>query len=499
MPSGHELLLERIRNVSRLQSVGQLLDWDQETYMPRGGLAARAEQMSLLAGLAHEHLVSDETRRLLDQAGAADEDTELAANVRETRRAYDRAARVPTDLVKKIAHESTLAKEAWVRARAESRFEHFAPRLRTLIDLKKQVADRIGYDTEPYDALMDEFEPGAKARDVEALFEELRAFTVDMLRRIQSAPRKPDPSILERSYDRAKQEALSRSAAESLGFDFERGRADVSVHPFCTTIGGGGDVRITTRYDERFLPAALFGTMHEVGHALYEQGLLAEHRFTPMGEAASLGIHESQSRTWENLVGRSRPFWVHHFPKLRGMFPEALRDVSLDQFHGAINAVRPSLIRVEADEVTYNLHIILRFEIERALFTGALDVNGIPAAWNEKMRSSLGVAPPGDADGCLQDIHWSLGGFGYFPTYTLGNLYAAQFMEKARTDLPTLDDSIAANDHNPLLNWLRTNIHRHGRRYRPGELVRRVTGRELSIDAFRRYVTAKFLPIHGLA
>ncbi|MCH7849162.1 MAG: carboxypeptidase M32, partial [Planctomycetes bacterium] len=343
MPDAYEKLMDRVRDVARLNSVVQLLDWDQETQMPAGGALARAEQVALLAGLAHEHLVHDETRSALDSATAAQEDYVAETNIRQSRRIFARAVRVPTKLIKDIARTSSLAKEAWTGARERADFQGFAPHVSKLVDLKRQVADHIGYEAEPYDALMDEYEPGAKSADIETLFAELCPATVSLLEKISAAPNKPDLSILQRDYPVDRQATLSRRMAEALNFDFQAGRADVSVHPFCTTIGGGGDVRITTRYVESFLPSALFGTLHETGHALYEQGLLSEHIFTPMGEAVSLGIHESQSRMWENMVGRSRPFWAHHFDAVKVMFHEALGGVSLDEFYAAINTVRPSL------------------------------------------------------------------------------------------------------------------------------------------------------------
>ncbi len=496
MAHTYEKLMERVRDIGRLGAIEQLLDWDQEVYMPAQGVTARAEQMALVAGLCHDWLAAEETGRLL--AEAATDDDCAATNVRETKRAFDRAVTIPTTLVKEIARESSLAKSAWTKARETNTFATFAPHLGRLIELKKQVAECIGYKTEPYDALMDEFEPGATAVEVEALFASFREFTVGLIQRLKDATRQPDASILKRHFPRDTQEKLCRKFAESIGFDFAAGRSDVSVHPFCTTIGGAGDVRITTRYWEHFLPAALFGTLHEAGHGLYEQGLPAAHVFTPLGEAISLGIHESQSRLWENLVGRSRPFWKCHYAEVQQAFPEALGDVSLDAFYGSINTVTPSMIRVEADEVTYNLHIILRFEIERALFTGSLDVSDVPTAWNDKMNSILGITPENDSEGCLQDIHWSMGAFGYFPTYALGNLYAAQFFEQARLDIPDLDDRIATGDHQPLLSWLRENIHRHGKQYRAGELVERVTGKPLSIEPFKAYISGKMAAVYGL-
>lgn len=488
--------MDRVRDIGRLQQIGALLDWDQETGMPTAGVEARAEQSALIAGIAHERLVSDETRTLLDRASA--DGFEGETNLRETRRTYERNAKLPTALVKEIAHTQSLAKDAWVKARKESNFPAFAPLFTRMVELKRRVADHIGYTTEAYDALMDEFEPGASAQDIERLFKDLRGKIVGLLQRLASAPRKPDQSILSRHYPRAPQEQFSRKAAEWLNFSFDAGRADVSVHPFCTSVGGPGDVRITTRYDEHWLPAAFYGTLHEVGHALYEQGLPNDHRFTPMAEAVSMGIHESQSLMWENMVGRSRPFINHHFPALRAAFPEALGNVNIDDFYGAINTVTPSFIRVEADELTYNLHIILRFRIERSLLRGEMQVADVPKAWNEGMRELLGITPPNDAVGCLQDIHWSMGAIGYFPTYALGKLYAAQFFEQARKAVPDLDGHIGRNNHRPLLDWLRQNIHRHGRRYRAHELVKVVTGQPLTIEPFIRYASEKFLPIYGL-
>jgi len=498
MSDAYAHLMELVKDVGRLRAVGQLLDWDQETYMPPNGVKARAEQAALIAGIAHERLVADEVGSLLDQAVAADGDYVAQTNLRETRRTFDRAVKVPTKLVKEIAHTGALAKDAWVKARKESDFAKFAPHLERLVELKKQVAEHIGYETEPYDALMDEFEPGARSTQIEELFAELRAVTVSLLEKLAASPTKPDSSLLTRHFPRAKQEELSRKMAEWLNFDFDSGRIDVAVHPFCLTIGGPDDVRLTTRYMEDFLPGALFGTIHETGHALYEQGLPHEHMYTPMGEYVSLGIHESQSRLWENFVGRSQAFWDYHWEGVKAMFPESLGHVSLEQFYAAINTVEPSLIRVEADELTYNLHIILRFEMERALFTNQLAVRDIPSAWNEKMKDLLGITPPNDSEGCLQDIHWSIGIFGYFPTYALGNLYAAQFFEQAEKDIPNLLVRIAGNDHKPLLEWLRKNIHRHGQRYRAAQLVEVVTGKPLSIKPFVDYVTEKFSTVYGV-
>lgn len=498
MNDAYKNLMARVKDLGRLSTIEQLLDWDQEVFMPAAGVTARAEQTALMAGLIHERLVADEIAALLDAAEFEHDDGVASTNVREVRRNYERAVRVPTDLVKEIAHASTVAKDAWAKARESSDFAAFAPHLSKLLELKKRQAVHIGYQEEAYDALLDEFEPGATASSAETLFSALRGPTVALLEQIKGAPRQPDRSILQRTFAVAQQQTLSREMAHAIGFDAQAGRIDISVHPFCTTIGGSSDVRITTRYIEEFLPSSLFGTLHETGHALYEQGLLPEHRFTPMGEAVSLGIHESQSRMWENMVGRSEPFWEHHYPRLQALFPEPLSGVSRRHFYQAINSVTPSLIRIEADELTYNLHIILRFEIERGLFTGAIQVNDVPEAWNQKCKELLGILPPDDAQGCLQDIHWSMGIFGYFPTYTLGNLYAAQFFESARVALGDLDASLRTGHSADLLDWLRTNIHRHGKRFRASELVEAITGKPLSIEPFLSYVTRKFSSIYGM-
>ncbi len=498
MSDAYGLLMERVKDIGRLNSIAQLLDWDQEVCMPKNGVAARAEQAALIAGLAHEQLVCDPMRELLDKAQVRENDPVATTNLRETRRSFDRAAKVPTELVKELARVASLAKDSWVKARQQAEFSIFAPLLEQIVGLKKQQAECIGFTTEAYDALLDEYEPGATAAQIEQLFDELGQATASLLGRIDQASRQPDPSILTRHYPKQTQAELSRSLAESLGFDFDAGRDDVSVHPFCTTIGGCGDVRITTRYQEDFFPCAIFGTMHEAGHGLYEQGMAAEHGFTPMADAISLGIHESQSRLWENMVGRSRAFWECHYAKTQKLFSAALGDVSLDAFYGAINTVRPSMIRVEADEVTYNLHIIVRFRIERDLLAGRIGANDVPAHWNATMASLLGITPDNDTEGCLQDIHWSMGALGYFPTYALGNLYAAQFFEQARQDIPDLFAHIRDGKHQPLLAWLRENIHVHGRRYGAGELVQRVTGKPLSIKPFMDYITGKVSEVYGL-
>jgi carboxypeptidase Taq len=372
-----------------------------------------------------------------------------------------------------------LAQHAWVDARKGNDYRAFEPWLAKTLELKRQQADCYGYATVRYDALLEDFEPGETAANLERVFVELRQTLVPLVNRIVDSGRKAPVEILERNYPAGQQQKLARLAAEAVGFDFGGGRLDVSVHPFSTGIAPG-DTRITTRYDEGYFGDAFFGTLHEAGHAMYSQGLPAEHFGTPRGEDISLGIHESQSRMWENLVGRSRSFWTYFLPKAKEFFPDVLKDVTAEQWYFAVNDVRPSLIRTESDEATYNLHIMLRFELEQALLSGDLSTKDLPGAWDEKMRQYLTIAPPDDAKGCLQDIHWSSGAIGYFPTYTLGNLYAAQFFEQAGRDIGDLDSQFARGEFGPLLGWLRERIHSQGKKYRATELVQKITGRPLS-------------------
>ncbi len=481
-----------------LHGIQSLLDWDQETYMPKRGADTRARHLSLVAGLMHERRSSDELGNMIATLEKeAPEDPVEAADLRVARRDFDRAVKLPTDLVKRIAEAQSRGKTAWIEARAESDFSKFAPHLQTLMDLRREMADKLGWTTEPYDALMDEYEPGAKAAEVQAVFDALRPELVALVQATQDAPRQPDLSILKRSCPVELQKTFNEQIARAIGFDFDAGRIDISVHPFCTETSMN-DVRLTTRYDEHYMPMSLFGIMHEAGHGMYEQGLPSERFGSPACASVSLGIHESQSRLWENQVGRSRPFWERFYGDLQKTFT-SLADVSLDDWYFAINNVRPSLIRVEADEVTYGLHIMLRFDLERQMMQGKLAVADVPQAWNDAMQSGLGVTPPNDREGCLQDVHWSLGIFGYFPTYQLGNIFAAQFFDKARQDLGNLDDQIRRGEFAPLLGWLRENIHVHGRRFDSNELVERVTGNKVSHEPYVAALNAKFKPLYGLA
>jgi carboxypeptidase Taq len=494
-------LIRRVKDAGVLASCASVLDWDEQTYMPRQGSAYRAEQMALLARLGHEMLTAPEIgQRLAEVEGSdvvRDLDSVPAANVREIRRHYDRAVKLPKELVEELARVTTRAKMAWVDARKAKDFGQFRPWLERIVQLKREQAAAIGFSGVPYDALLDEYEPGATTAEITRTFAALRADLVPLVAAIVGSGKASKRDLLQREYPVDRQEIFGQAAAAAIGFDFSSGRLDRTAHPFCSGLGPG-DCRLTTRYNERHFNESFFGVLHEAGHGIYEQGLDPEHFGTPAGSAASLGIHESQSRLWENQVGRGRPFWEHFFPRARQVFFDALSDVALDDFLFAVNDVRPSFIRVEADEATYNMHIILRFELEQALVAGDLKPADVPGAWNEKFRQSFQLTPPDDALGCLQDIHWSMGGIGYFPTYTLGNLYAAQFMEQARRDLGDLDGDFRRGDFGRLKGWLNEKIHRHGQRFRAGDLCRRVTGRPLSHQPLLNYLRGKYAPLYGI-
>ena len=495
-------LIRRCKEVGVLRSCADLLGWDERTYMPPAGAAHRAEQMALLARLVHERAAAPRVGELLAELESSDlvkdRDSLEAANVREIRRAYDRAVKLPEALVVELARVTTQAQPVWQKARHDSDFASFRPWLEKIVRLKREEAAAVGYGKGvPYDALLDEYEPGMTTAEVTRAFAELRDQLVPLVAAIAASKRKPPTEILHRDYPLEDQRIFGRAAATAIGFDFNAGRLDTTTHPFCSGVGPG-DCRLTTRYNPRFFNESFFGILHEAGHGIYEQGLDPEHFGTPAGSAASLGIHESQSRLWENQVGRSRAFWEHFLPRAQQVFPSAVSAVSLDDFVFAINDVRPSFIRVEADEATYNMHIILRFELEQALVSGDLSVADVPAAWNEKFKRSLGLRVLDDANGCLQDIHWSGGGIGYFPTYTLGNLYAAQFMARARDDVGDLDEAFRRGEFGRLKGWLNEKVHRPGGRYSSAELCRRVTGRPLRPEPLVSYLRQKYAPLYGI-
>lgn len=485
------------RRLARLSAVQALLSWDLETQLPEDAVAERSEQAALIEGLLHD-LQTGTARRDLTAALAAaplasDEDRAL---VREHRRDYERAQKLPKELVERQARLVGLAQPAWAAARKANRFQDFAPHLQDLVALARETAGLLGYQRHPYDALLDAYEPGATSAEVTAVFDGLEPGVVDLVRRIAGRPQVRH-EFLTRRYPREQQERWGRQIAGDLGYDWKAGRLDTVTHPFCTMLGPR-DIRITTRWDENFFNMALYGIIHETGHALYDQGAAGRFGASLLGGGTSLGIHESQSRFWENVVGRSRPFVEHYFPAWRQAYPDSLGDVTAAELYGALNKVEPTFIRVEADEVTYSLHIILRFRLELALLDGSLQARDVPAAWNELFTKMLGITPPTDTVGCLQDVHWAMGGLGYFPTYALGNLYAAQFTRTLRTAHPDLDTLIGAGTFAPILAWLRENIHRHGRVYPAGELCRRVTGEPLNPSHFLSYLETKFGALYGL-
>ncbi|WP_019587363.1 carboxypeptidase M32 [Deinococcus apachensis] len=490
-----EELRRRLAQVSDLEAAAGLMSWDQETQMPEEAARVRGLQMATLEGLAHELFTDARTAKLLEAAGDGQDETE-ASILRVTRRDHAKATRLPTEFVEEAARARNEAHHAWLDARGHSRFATFAPHLEKMLDLARRQADLLGYEEHPYDALLDEYEPGMRASQVEPVFADLRDRTLPLLRRIVAAGDAADYSVLTRPFGREAQKAFAwRVAGEAFGLKREFARQDESAHPFQTNFSRS-DLRITTRVED-YWPACLFGTWHETGHAMYERGVSERWERTPVSAGASLGVHESQSRMFENLLGRSRPFWERYFPQLAEVAPEVTAGLDPQTLYRAINRVNPSLIRVEADEVTYNFHVMLRFELELALLEGRLRVDELPEAWNAKMGEYLGLTPPDDARGVLQDIHWSAGLIGYFPTYTLGNLLSVQLLEAARRD-PAVAAGVESAEYGPLLAWLVKNVHQHGRSLLPAELTERATGRPLTADPYVRYLHEKYEGIYGL-
>ena len=498
MANAYDELVALQRDVALLGASRALLAWDQETFMPPGGGDLRADQLALLARLQHERATAPRVGELLAACAGDDavaHDPDRSANLRGWQRDFDRATKLPGALVAELAAVESRAQQAWAQARAKDAFGRFQPWLERMVALQQQKADclRVAGQTR-WDALADLYEPGMRAADLRALFGPLRARLVALRERIAGG-RPVDDAWTRAEVDEARQEELARAVLAAMGFDFRAGRIDRSAHPFCTRTGG--DVRLTNRYRPDGVLDALGSAMHEGGHGLYEQGLEPAHFGTPLGEACSLGIHESQSRLWENHVGRSEAFWRWCLPlaqRLLGGF----RDADPDAAFRAANAVVPGLIRVEADEATYDLHVMVRFELEQALVDGELGVAQLPAEWNRLYREYLGVTVPDDRRGCLQDVHWSCGLFGYFPTYTLGNLYAAQFARAARAALGDPGPQLERGDFAPLREWLRREVHRHGRRHEPGELCRVATGSPLSADVFVDYLEDKLERVYAL-
>jgi len=486
-------LRERLAQLADLNHIAQLLEWDQHTVMPPRGAESRAESRATLERIAHELFISDETGRLLDAAaGAVNGDSDDARIVTVARRRWDKARRVPSELAAEMARAGALGHEAWVEARRRSDFAAFVPYLKHNLELSRRYVDCFEGFACAYDALLDDYEPGMKTTQVADLFGELRGELQPLIADLRD--RSVDDSPLHGDFPVERQRRLVADVIALMGFDSESWRMDDTVHPFATSIGAG-DTRITTRWDETYFASALYGAMHECGHGLYEAGIAPELKRTPIGHGESLGLHESQSRLWENMVGRSRPFADVLAPRVSALFGT---EVEPDTLYRAVNRVRPSLIRVEADEATYGMHIVLRFELEQELIEGRLKVGELPEAWKTRIKDYLGIDVPDDAHGVLQDVHWSAGMFGYFPTYALGNLIAGQLWAQARADLPDLDRRIAAGELTPLREWLREQVHRHGAKYPAAELIERVTGEPIGVGPFMSYLREKLTAVYGI-
>lgn len=496
--SALDQLQERYGEVLDLNSAIALLHWDQEVYMPPKGATARGRQLATLSALSHRMFTDAQVGKLLKELEG---DDTLAGDARlsvsETRHDYDLATKLPESFVSAMAEEQSKAYQAWTSARSASDFKQFQPNLEKLVDLLRRKADYLGYEDSPYDALLDEYERGLTSKFLTELFGGLATRQSALLQRIAQAGPQTTPAWLNQEWSEDAQWQITMRVLEDMGFDFDAGRQDKSVHPFTTNFDLH-DVRVTTRLSEEEPFSALTGSIHEGGHALYEQGFLETDRRTVLGQAISLGIHESQSRLWENMIGRSLPFWKHYTPLLHEFHGAKLDGVGPEEMYRTINLVQPSFIRVEADECSYNLHIILRFEIELALIEGRLAVKDVPEAWNARFKELLGLDVPGDAQGCLQDIHWSHGSMGYFPTYALGNLYAAQLLERLERDIPALWEQVGAGNFAPLLEWLRAKVHRVGRRRTATQLIEDVTGLPPTPDAFLRYLEKKYHAIYGV-
>ncbi len=491
-----------MKEITVLGNTAGVLGWDQEVYMPSANAPYRADQLSLLAGMCHQKFTDPKVGELISSAESSKQLTgdplsDGAVNLREWRRSYDRSTKLPQKLVEEMTRVTSNAQVEWVEARKENKFSRFQPWLDKIIPLCQEMAKCYGYKEHPYDALLEDYEPGLTTGELNRLLPPLKESLSAMVAKIAASKRQPDVSILKRPCPIPAQQAFCRRMSDAIGFDFAKGRIDISAHPFTTGLGPA-DTRITTRFEETNFENSFFSTLHESGHGIYDQNLPADgHYGTPRASAVSLGIHESQSRMWENLVGRSLAFWKYFFPELKKAFPGTFDDLSLETFYFAINHSAPSLIRTESDEVTYNLHVCLRYDIEVALIGGKLKTADIPATWNDSMKKYLGITPPSDAMGCLQDVHWSHGSFGYFPTYTLGNLYSAQFFAAANKEVGPLEGKFEKGDFKPLKKWLNEKIHAQGQRYRAGELCKQATGKDLSPEFFLGHLNQKFGALYG--
>ena len=501
MDSEIKLLKLHMAEVVDLQRSAALLSWDQQTYMPSGGSKDRAQQLATLEGLAHRLFISNKVGDLIGELESnvndIDYDSDDASFIRYVSKKFKREKRMPNSLVSDLANTTSLAQEAWVLARQNNDYALFQPHLQKVLDLTRQKSECFTPWDNVYDPLLDIYEPDMKTSELQNIFSDIKDELIDLVSAIQGSNVKVDNSILYGDFEENMQREFGLTIARSFGYDFRRGRLDETVHPFCTHFSLD-DVRITTRFDRKCLSSALFGIMHEVGHALYEQGISPQLSRTGLDTGVSLGVHESQSRLWENLIGRSRSFWKYYFPVLQKMFLGIFDNVSAEEFYFSINQSKPSLIRVEADEVTYNLHIIIRFELELDMLNGDLQLNDLPEAWADKYKTYLGLSPTNYVNGVLQDIHWSIGAIGYFPTYTIGNLMSVQLLQAAKKEIGDLDNQISQSDFADLLAWLRHNIHCHGSKYSPRELLHRITDNSVDPKPYMEYLHNKYSEIYRI-
>lgn len=494
-------LLERMHEISDLSALGALAEWDQNTELPDGAGEVRGDQLATLQGVLHERRTSERLGHLLEQLSAESTQAHLTdvdkGLIREAQRSYDQATKLPRSLVEEIARTQAKSFESWRRARANNDFASFAPFLSRTIQLQREVADRFGFVETRYDALLDLYEPGMTVNKLDQLFAPVRNVSTTLLKRIQASGHAVDDSCLQGDFAYEQQMELSKAVLRGMGYKFSHGGLARSPHPFTTSFGSPFDVRVTVNPDPHFVQASVMAAIHEGGHALYEQGSAATLARTPLAGGASMGAHESQSRLWENNLGRSLPYWRGQYAAIREHFPAQFANIDVETFTRALNKVQPSLIRIEADEVTYNLHIIIRYELERAMVNSEVAVEALPSMWNAKYREYLGIEPDTDSQGILQDIHWT-SGFGYFPTYTLGNLYAAQIFHKLHSVFPDLDERLAQGDTGFILRWLEEHMYMYGVTYQPEELIQRVTGEKPNPEYFVRYLTQKFEAVYHL-
>lgn len=497
MNSNYQNYCAYMRKIADVQFAAGVLNWDHETYMPSKGANFRAQQLSTLAGIAHELATKEELGTLLNKLS---KDTTLTEkekrNIAQSLKNYNQNKKYTTAFVEELSKTISETFQAWQKAKATNDFKIYAPHLKKLVQLKRKECELLGYTEHPYDALIDQYEPETKTKQLEILFADVKNQLVEFVKQIAEKPQNKD-NFMFLNYNKDKQWNFGIDILKQMGYDFEAGRQDISSHPFTTNFSSE-DVRVTTRINENDINEMIWSCIHEGGHALYEQGLPASEYGLPSGEYISLGIHESQSRLWENNVGRSLAFWNFNFNKLKEYFPENLNNISSKDFYRAMNIVKPSLIRTSADELTYHFHVLIRFEIEKALIEGKIEVDDLPSYWNTKYKEYLNIDVPSDSQGVLQDVHWSHGSFGYFPTYSLGSFYAAQFFSQAKKEIKNLEQEIEKGNLNPLLNWLRENIHKHGKHYNATQLCEKITGEKLNFKYFMDYAKQKYSDLYNI-